>query len=397
MTATPLANDIGPEIDAIIGDIAPRLIEIRRDLHAHPEVGFETIRTAAIVADELRAMGLEPQTGIGRTGVMVDIQGGRPGPCILLRADMDALPIHEQTGLPFASTIAGKMHACGHDIHTSALLGTAKALKDIAPRLAGTARLIFQPAEEIQDSGAVAMIQDGAAKGISAAITFHNRPELEAGRIMLNRGASTASCDEFTVTVRGKSGHAARPHGAVDPIVAAAFMVTQLQTVISREMDPSLSAVLTIGHFQGGATHNIIPDTCIFEGTCRCRSPQSRDKVEAAFRRICEGVAMAQGVTVEIDYQRGAPALLNDDRLVERANEALRAQFAEPPIIVEGSSFGGEDFSYFTELAPGLQLQIGSAQAGRADRLHNSDYQPDESCIAQSAIAMARVAVDLLS
>lgn len=396
MTTTPPANDIGPEIEAIIAEIAPRLIEIRRDLHAHPEVGFDTIRTAAIVADELRAMGLEPQSGVGRTGVMVEIQGGRPGPCILLRADMDALPIHEQTGLPFASTIAGKMHACGHDIHTSALLGTAKALKDIAPRLAGTARLIFQPAEEIQDSGAVAMIQDGAAQGISAAITFHNRPELDAGRIMLNRGASTASCDEFTVTVRGKSGHAARPHGAVDPIVAAALMVTQLQTVISRQMDPSLSAVLTIGHIQGGTTHNIIPDTCIFEGTCRCRSPQSRDTVEAAFRRICEGVAMAQGVTVDIDYQRGAPALLNDDGLVDRATESLRAQFEAPPIVVEGSSFGGEDFSYFTDLAPGLQLQVGSAQAGRADRLHNSDYQPDESCIAQSAIAMTRVAVDLL-
>ncbi len=396
MTTTPPANDIGPEIEAIIAEIAPRLIEIRRDLHAHPEVGFETIRTAAIVADELRAMGLEPQSGVGRTGVMVEIKGGRPGPCILLRADMDALPIHEQTGLPFASTIAGKMHACGHDIHTSALLGTAKALKDIAPRLAGTARLIFQPAEEIQDSGAVAMIQDGAANGISAAITFHNRPELDAGRIMLNRGASTASCDEFTVTVRGKSGHAARPHGAVDPIVASAFMVTQLQTVISRQMDPSLSAVLTIGHIQGGTTHNIIPDICIFEGTCRCRSPLSRDTVEAAFRRICEGVAMAQGVTVDIDYQRGAPALLNDDGLVDRATESLRAQFDAPPIVVEGSSFGGEDFSYFTDLAPGLQLQVGSAQAGRSDRLHNSDYQPDESCIAQSAIAMTRVAVDLL-
>jgi amidohydrolase len=391
-----LPNDLGPEIDALVRAAEPRLIEIRRDIHAHPETGFETIRTAGIVAAELRALGLEPQTGVGRTGVVATISGARPGPCIILRADMDALPIHEQTGLEFSSTVPGKMHACGHDLHTASLLGAAGALVKLAPRLAGSVRLIFQPAEETQESGAAAMVADGAADGADMAIAFHNRPELPAGKIALNRGASTASSDEFQVVIRGKSGHAARPHAAIDPIVAAAYVITQLQTVISREMNPALSAVLTIGHIQGGATQNIIPDSCMFEGTVRCRSPQSRDLAEASFRRICAGSAAAMNVTAEIDYVRGAPPLMNDDKMIDQAAVALGLQFDDAPIVEPGTSFGAEDFSYFSERLPSIQIFIGSGQDGRNDRVHNSDYQPDESCIAQSAIALTRMAVELL-
>ncbi len=391
-----LPNDLGPEIDALVRAAEPRLIEIRRDIHAHPETGFDTIRTAGIVAAELRALGIEPQTGIGRTGVVATISGARPGPCVILRADMDALPIHEQTGLEFASTVPGKMHACGHDLHTASLLGAAGALVKLAPRLAGSVRLIFQPAEETQESGAAAMVADGAADGADMAIAFHNRPELPAGKIALNRGASTASSDEFQVVIRGKSGHAARPHAAIDPIVAAAYVITQLQTVISREMDPALSAVLTIGHIQGGATQNIIPDSCMFEGTVRCRSPQSRDLAEASFRRICTGSAAAMNVTAEIDYVRGAPPLMNDDKMIDQAAVALGLQFDDAPIVEPGTSFGAEDFSYFSERLPSIQIFIGSGQDGRNDRVHNSDYQPDESCIAQSAIALTRMAVELL-
>jgi amidohydrolase len=391
-----LPNDLGPEIDALVRAAEPRLIEIRRDIHAHPETGFDTIRTAGIVATELRALGIEPQTGIGRTGVVATISGARPGPCVILRADMDALPIHEQTGLEFASTVPGKMHACGHDLHTASLLGAAGALVKLAPRLAGSVRLIFQPAEETQESGAAAMVADGAADGADMAIAFHNRPELPAGKIALNRGASTASSDEFQVVIRGKSGHAARPHAAIDPIVAAAYVITQLQTVISREMDPALSAVLTIGHIQGGATQNIIPDSCMFEGTVRCRSPQSRDLAEASFRRICAGSAAAMNVTAEIDYVRGAPPLMNDDKMIDQAAVALGLQFDDAPIVEPGTSFGAEDFSYFSERLPSIQIFIGSGQDGRNDRVHNSDYQPDESCIAQSAIALTRMAVELL-
>ncbi|QYA03781.1 M20 family metallopeptidase [Rhizobium sp. B21/90] len=391
------SNDPTKIIEDLLQPLEPRLIEIRRDIHAHPEIGFDTFRTAQLVADELRALGLDPKTGVGRTGVVATITGGRPGPCVILRADMDALPIAEQTGLAFASTIPGAMHACGHDIHTAALLGAASALLRISSELAGSIRLIFQPAEETQESGAAAMIADGAADGADLAVAFHNRPETPAGKIVLNRGASTASSDEFKVIVHGKSGHAARPHAAIDPIVAAAHMITQLQTLISREMDPSTSAVLTIGHIQGGATQNIIPDSCMFEGTVRCRSPESRDLAEASFSRICQGAAAALNVSVDIDYVRGAPPLMNDDRLVDRATEALGMQFGVLPLVEQGSSFGAEDFSYFSERLPSIQIFIGSGQPGRDDRVHNSDYQPDESCIKQSAIALTRVAVELLT
>jgi amidohydrolase len=391
------SNDPGQTIEALVRAVEPRLIELRRDIHAHPETGFDTIRTAALVADELRAMGIEPQTGVGRTGIVASITGAHPGPCIILRADMDALPIAEQTGLSFASTVPGKMHACGHDLHTASLLGAAKALTQLAPHLSGSVRLVFQPAEETMESGAAAMIADGAADGADMAIAFHNRPETAAGKIVLNRGASTASSDEFKVVVHGKSGHAARPHAAIDPIVAAAHVITQLQTLISREMNPALSAVLTIGHIQGGATQNIIPDSCMFEGTVRCRSPESRDLAEASFHRICRGAAAAMNVSVDIEYVRGAPPLMNDDRLVDRAANVLGLQFGEAPLVEQGSSFGAEDFSFFSERLPSIQIFVGSGQPGRDDRVHNSDYQPDEACIAQSAIALTRMAVELLT
>ncbi|MCJ8139171.1 M20 metallopeptidase family protein [Falsirhodobacter halotolerans] len=392
-----LANDPAPRIDALVRQVEERIVALRRDIHAHPETGFDTVRTAGLVADELRGMGIEPVTGVGRTGVVAEIEGSGPGPCLILRADMDALPIHEMTGLPYASTVPGKMHACGHDLHTAALLGAASALKELAPTLRGKVRLVFQPAEETQESGAAAMVADGAADGADMAIAFHNRPELEAGRILLTRGASTASSDEFKVVIRGVSGHAARPHAAVDPIVGAAHVITQLQTVISREMDPAMSAVLTIGHIEGGQTQNIIPDTCMFEGTARCRSPETRDRVEASFRRICAGAAAAMNLQAEVDYIRGVPPLMNDDKLVDTANDALSAQFGAPALVEQGESFGAEDFSYFSERMPSIQINVGSRVAGRDDRVHNSDYQPDESCIATSAIALTRMAVTLLA
>ncbi|MEI4472783.1 M20 metallopeptidase family protein [Frigidibacter sp. MR17.24] len=394
---TDLANAPDRQIETLTRAAEPRLIEIRRDIHAHPETGFDTVRTAGIVARELAALGLTAKTGVGRTGVVAEIRGGRPGPCLILRADMDALPIQEETGLPFASTVPGRMHACGHDLHTSALLGAAGALAQMAPQLAGTVRLVFQPAEETLESGAAAMVAEGAADGADMAIAFHNRPEHPAGMLSLNRGASTASSDEFMVTVHGRSGHAARPHAAIDPIVAAAHIITQLQTVISREVDPSLSAVLTVGHIAGGATQNIIPDTCMFEGTVRCRSPETRDLAEAAFRRICEGAALALNVRAEVEYIRGAPPLMNDDAMIDRTAEALALQFGTPVHVEQGKSFGAEDFSYFSERMPSVQLFVGSGQPGRDDRVHNSDYQPDEACIAQSAIALTRMAVEFLS
>lgn len=388
-----LARDISARSESM----QAHLIAIRRDIHAHPELGFDTVRTAAIVEQELLRLGLTPQTGVGRTGVMVDITGTQPGKTVLLRADMDALPIHEQTGLPFSSIWPGKMHACGHDIHTATLLGVAAILADLRSQLHGTVRLIFQPAEETPESGAQAMIAAGAADGIDVAITLHNKPELAAGEIALTRGASTASSDEFDLVIHGKSTHAARPHMGTDPIIAAASLVTQLQTIVSRELDPANSAVLTIGHIHGGTTHNIISDSCLIQGTIRAKSPQARAHMEDAFRRICAGVALSLNTRIEVNYQRGVPPLMNDDALIDALEPILSHQFGKPVVAKPSSSFGAEDFSLFTERVPGCQIHIGSGAPGRDDHLHNSDYQPDERSIHAGTQALARIAIDLLS
>jgi len=390
-------NDLSALLESRVEAIEPALIAVRRDIHAHPELGMDTPRTAGLVATELRRIGLSPRTGVGGHGVTAEIEGGAPGPTLLIRADMDALPIGEQTGLAFASTVAGRMHACGHDIHTATLLGVGEVLAGLAPRLRGRVRLVFQPAEETVESGAAAMVADGAADGADMALAFHNRPEMPVGRFGYVYGAATASADEFEVVLRGRSGHAARPHHALDPIVASASVIMQLQTAISRVMDPTRSAVLTVGHIEGGSIHNIIPDTCMFRGTVRCRSAESRDQMEETFRRIVEHGAAALGVVAEISYIRGAPALVNDDRVVDLARHAVAAQFGDGALEQLEGRFGAEDFSYFSERIPSCQLLVGASQPGRHDRVHNSDYQPDERCIGIGVSALSRAALDILS
>jgi amidohydrolase len=388
------ANDPGPRLGAAVDAILPRLIEIRRDIHAHPELAFQEVRTAGIVAAELARLGIPHRTQVGRTGVLGVIEGGRPGPTLAIRADMDALPIHEETGLPYASTVAGTMHACGHDIHTTTLLGVAEVLQGLAPEIAGRVVLIFQPAEEVLE-GAAAMIEDGAAEGIDMAIGFHNYPHLPVGRFGYVRGAALAASDRFDIILRGRSGHAAHPDLAVDPIVAAAQLVGQLQTVVSRELHPLHPAVVTVGMFQAGATYNIIPERVHLKGTVRTLHADAREKAEAAIRRLVAGTCAAMRASAEIDYQRKVPPLRNDDRVLEPVIAAVRAQFGE--VVGEGPpSMGSEDFSAFADRVPSFQLGIGSGAPGRDDALHNAGYQPDERCIDLGAQALARAALEIL-
>lgn len=391
-------NDLAGLIEQQASALEPSLIAIRRDLHAHPEIGHDVPRTAALVADDLVSMGLTPRTGVGGFGVTADIQGGAgPGPLVLIRADMDALPMQEKTGLAFASTIPGRMHGCGHDIHTATLLGVGRILANLAPNLHGSVRLVFQPAEELIDGGAKRMVADGAADGATIALGFHNRPELAAGKFGFVRGAVYASGDEFNVTVKGRSGHAARPDAAIDPIVTAAAIIMQLQTAVSRSIDPTVSAVLTVGQVHGGTAFNIIPDTCFFQGTIRCRSVEARQIMRDRFHQICRGVALAMGAQCEIEFIRGCPPQINDDAVLDATLRSLSGQFGEQALVECAGEYGTEDFAYFTELMPSAHVFVGSSQPGRADRLHNSDYQPDERCIAFGVTAMTRTVVDLLS
>ncbi|WP_135466439.1 M20 metallopeptidase family protein [Crenalkalicoccus roseus] len=390
----PLANDPRTRIRDAAAALEPRLIALRRDIHAHPELAFEETRTAGIVAAELARLGIPHRTGVGRTGVLGVIEGGRPGPTLAIRADMDALPIQEETGLPFASTVPGKMHACGHDIHTVTLLGAAAVLKEMAPQLAGRVVLVFQPAEEVLE-GAAAMIADGAAEGVDYALGFHNHPDMPAGRFGYVRGASLAASDRFDLVLRGRSGHAAHPYASVDPIVAAAHLVAQVQTVVSREMKAIHPAVVTIGMLQGGTTYNIIPERVHLKGTVRTLHAEARDKAEAAIRRLVEGICAGMRVAAELAYQRKVPPLVNDDRVLEPAIAAVREQFGE--VMEEGEpSMGAEDFSAFAERVPSFQLRVGSGAPGREDRLHNAAYQPDERCIGLGVQALSRIALDML-
>ncbi len=390
-----LINDPGRRIREAVSAIEPALIAIRRDLHAHPELAFEETRTAGVVAAELARLAIPHRTGLGRTGVVGVIEGGRPGPTLAIRADMDALPIHEDTGLPFASTVAGKMHACGHDIHTTTLLGVASVLKEMAPQLAGRVLLVFQPAEEVLE-GAAAMIADGAAEGIDLALGFHNHPDMKVGTFGFARGACLAASDRFDLIVRGKSGHAAHPYAAVDPIVAAASFVAQAQTVVSREIKPLHPAVVTIAQFTGGTTYNIIPERVHLRGTVRTLHEAARDTAEEAIRRLVAGLETTMRVQCTLDYQRKVPPLVNDDRVLEPTMAAVRAQFGE--VVEEGeASMGSEDFAEFAARAPAFQLRIGSGAEGRDDRLHNDKYQPDERCIGLGVQALSRAALELLS
>jgi amidohydrolase len=392
-----LANDPTTAIRDATQRIEAALIEIRRDIHAHPELGFEEVRTAGVVARELTRLGISHQTGVGKTGVVGLIEGGRPGPVLAIRADMDALPIEEKSGLPFASTKPGLMHACGHDIHTTTLLGVAAVLKELAPQLAGTVKLVFQPAEE-GVGGMRAMIADGVMDGpkIDRALAFHNHPDMPVGSFGFVHGACLAASDRFEIVVRGRSGHASYPHTTIDPIVAAAMLVAQLQTVVSREVSPTMPAVVTVGVIQGGTAANIIPDSCTIKGTVRTLHPEARDAAEAAIKRLAEGMLAGMRVACDVDYRRGVPPLRNDETVLAPAVVAVRKQFGD--VVSEFQpSLGGEDFALMADLVPSFQLRVGSSQPGRNDKLHNSAYQPDERCIGFGVQALSRAALELLA
>ena len=392
-----LPNDPQAAIHALTAEIEAGLIEIRRDIHAHPELAFEEVRTSGVVARELARLGIQHETGIAKTGVVGLIQGGRPGPCLAIRADMDALPIHEQTGLPWASTIDGKMHACGHDIHTTTLLGVAAVLKEMAPQLAGSVKLVFQPAEE-SIGGMQVMLDEGllANPKVDMAIGFHNRPDAPVGRFSYVRGPGLAAADTFAITVHGISGHAAQPHSAVDPILAASHLVTQLQSVVSREVNPMHPAVVTVGAFNGGFAANIIPDSVTLKGTVRTLHDAARTTAEQAIKRLCDGIAASMRVKVEIEYELGVPSLINDDRVIDPTISAIHAQLGDV-VDESGPSMGAEDFALLSRLVPSFQLGVGSSAPGRKDRLHNSGYAPDEACIAAGVEAISRAALEILS
>jgi amidohydrolase len=347
-------------ISTAIASILPEVVNDRHRLHQNPELSDHEEATSAYVANRLRAIGVdEVRTNVGGYGVVGTIRGRVAGKTIALRADMDALPIQETRDTPYKSCNAGVMHACGHDGHTSTLLGTAAVLNGLRDQFGGAVRLIFQPAEETV-GGAYKMCQEGALEGVGAIIALHGWPGMEVGRIGVRSGPMMASSDTFDLTICGKGAHAAQPHISIDPILVGAHVVTALQAIASREMSPTQSVVVTVAQFHAGTASNIIPDVAEIKGTIRCLTEAHRDEIPERIERTVAGICAAFRAKYSIAFRRGTPATINDAEvnglIVSVAEEVLGA---ENVVALDSPSMGAEDFAMYLQHVPGAMFRLG--------------------------------------
>jgi amidohydrolase len=363
------------------------LVATRRDLHAHPELGFEEVRTSGIVAERLKQLGLEPRTGVGKTGVLARIAGGKPGKTVLLRADMDALPIHEENDVPYKSQNDGRMHACGHDCHTSILLSVAKRLVAEAKDLKGNVVLCFQPAEELGGAkgGAEAMIKDGALEWAKADAAFglHVWQDLPLGLVGVTEGPWMAAVDEFTVIFHGKGAHAAQPQASRDPVVALAHAITALQTLASRNADPLKELVVSVTQVKAGTAFNIIPSNAWMNGTVRVFDRALWGTIPQQFERVVRGVAAALDCEVHLHYERGNHPTVNDPARVPLVRAAAASVVGETNVHTNVRTMGGEDFSAILERVPGVFIAIGSRNESRGltHDHHHPRFDVDEQSL----------------
>ncbi len=377
-----------------IADLHDEITEWRRDLHANPELQYDVHRTAGVVAEKLREFGVdEVVEHIGKTGVVGVIRGRQTGSgrVIGMRADMDALPIHEATGLPHASKVPGKMHACGHDGHTAMLLGAAKYLAETR-NFDGTAVVIFQPAEE-GGAGGHEMVKDGMMDrfGIQQVFGMHNFPGIPLGQFAIRPGSVMASTDEFTIDIEGKGGHAAKPHNCIDTTLVAAQLMQALQSVVARNIDPVESAVLSITSLHtGGDAFNVIPQTVHMKGTVRALKPEIRELVEQRLRLMVENITAAFGATVKLDFQPGYPVTVNHDAETAFAADVAEAVVGEGRIDRDMAPLlGGEDFSYMLEARPGAFIFLGN---GDTQMVHHPEYDFSDEAIPYGVSYWAKLA-----
>ncbi len=372
-----------------IHDFYDDLVGVRRDLHAHPELGFAEHRTAGIVADLLDAWGIEVHRAVGRTGVVGVLRAGNSDRNIGLRADMDALPIHEQTNLPYASTTPGVMHACGHDGHTTMLLGAARYLAQTR-RFDGTVHFIFQPAEE-GIGGAQAMLDDGLFGRFPCARVFgmHNYPGLPVGEYAIRPGPMMAGGIFFDLTVTGRGSHAARPESGVDPVLAAAHIVTALQSIVARNVPPLDAAVVSCCAIEGGNAHNVIPETVTIRGTARAFSPDLLRTIERNIRRISENLASAFGATAALDVRSMFSPLVNDFSCASAFADAAATLVGETAVERDRSPLmGSEDFAFMMEAVPGAYINLGN---GESASLHNPHYDFNDAALPYGAALHAAI------
>jgi IAA-amino acid hydrolase len=376
------------------------LVAIRRDIHRHPELGFQEHRTAQQVAERLAELGIAVRTGVGKTGVVGDL--GETGARIAIRADMDALPIQEANEVPYASEVPGVMHACGHDVHVACLLGAAQLLAEeaAAGRLPGQVRFLFQPSEEDQDveglSGAMRMVDEAVMEGVDATLGLHVSSDLLVGQIGLRDGPVTAYTDSFELAVIGREAHGAHPQDGFDAVTLAAQVINALQTVISRRLDPIRGRVITVGTIQGGTKDNIVAGRVTMTGTIRTFEPETRETLFAEMERAC-GVAQALGGDFELNIFQGYPPIVNDATMTALVRQVGADLLGKEQVEESLQEMGGEDFSYFAQKAPGCFLELGGSTPGEPVRVaHHPRFDVDEGCLPIGAALLAETAVRFL-
>jgi amidohydrolase len=384
------------ELTREVKDLAETVIALRRTLHQWPELSFQEERTAALVSDSLHTLGLEVKTGIARTGVVGILRGTQGGKTVLLRADMDGLPVTEASGAAYSSQNTGVMHACGHDGHTAILLTAARVLASQRDRIQGTVKFAFQPAEELPPGGAKGMIAEGVLENprVDAVFGLHLWNGLPVGKIGVEGGPIMASVDRFDVVIKGVGSHGAYPHLGVDPLVVGAQMISALQTVVSREMPPLAPVVVTIGKFQGGTAFNVIPARAELSGTVRTVDAELRQSMPARLERIVRGVSSAMRADCEFSYEFGYPVTVNDPGMAQFAQQVAAGIVGEANIVAAGMSLGAEDMSYFLEAVPGCYMRLGSgnAEKGLIHPHHSALFDFDEAALPIGVELLTRVA-----
>lgn len=385
--------DFKSEADAM----RDQLIARRRDFHQHPELAFQEVRTSGIVADELRNLGLEVQTGVGKTGVVAILEGDKPGPTVLVRADMDALPIHEENKTEYVSEYAGKMHACGHDGHTAIALGVAQIFAKYRDNIKGRIKFVFQPAEEI-GSGATAMIKDGALENPrpDVSLGLHLWNSMPLGTLGVADGPVMAGSSSMTITITGKGGHAAIPHNCIDPVPVAAQVILAFQTIVSRNVSPQDSAVVSITKMVASHADNIIPEQVVLGGTIRFFRVEIRDLMERRIREIATGIATAMNCKVDFHFHHATIPVVNNPNVGAKARETFKKIVPTDMMVMQEPTTGAEDMAYFMNDVPGMYFFVGSANDERGLNYghHHPKFDFDEEVLPLSVALLASAVAD---
>ena len=389
--------ELREEIDLIVKELENSLISVRRRIHKNPELSRREFQTTAYVASLLEKEGIEVTRWDDCTGLIADVVGKRSAPIIGLRAELDAVGVQDRKEVPYASRVPNVMHACGHDLHTTILIGVAVVCHRLREQLNGSIRFIFQPAEEVVPGGSLDMIKRKAMEGLSGIIGFHSDPFLKVGKIGLKEGPLTAGADLFDIVIIGKSGHTARPHHGKDTILCAAKVIDSLHQVVDREIDPREAFVLSIGQIHGGHSPNAIPERAEMSGTVRMLNKKTQERMPKLIERVVRGITESMGISYEFYYHRGSPPVSNDSELVRRIEDVASSTLGREKIVEMEQSMGGEDFSWYLEYAPGALVRIGVSKDGRGPSLHSNTFDIDERVIRIGVDLFSRVAASYLN